>query len=233
MTRVIIGCPVRQRNWVLPIWREYALQSKPENVDLSFAFVVGVDDHETIDLLSSWPDTSLIPVEEPELKFNRDWGDKSRYHHMVYVRNTLLSYIRMKRPDFFFSLDSDILVGRDTLSQLIDTSRNRDFDGVAGLTFLDRADKTCTNAANFVNNKSFYKRVVSNGVHPVDIIMAVKLMNPNAYSIDYSYNKFGEDVGWSKNAKEAGLTLGMDGRSPNKHIMKIDDLERIDKRVGW
>lgn len=233
MTDLIVGCPVRQRNWILPIWREHVLESLPSDINLRFAFVIGADDLESISAISSWGDASIIPIQEPTLKFNRNWGDKTRYHHMVFIRNTLLTYVRIKRPDLFLSLDSDILLGKETLSQLVDTIQNKDFGAVAGLTYLDRTDKLCTNVGNYRPDSSSYKRVVSNGVHEVDILMAIKMMTPEAYNIDYSYHRLGEDLGWSKNAKEAGLKLGMDGRTPNKHIMKPEDLDRIDKRVGW
>lgn len=233
MIDLIVGCPVRQRNWILPIWREHVLMSAPKDVNVRFVFIVGSEDLETISKLSRWKDATLIPVDEDPLRFHRDWGNRNRYHHMVYLRNTLLSYVRVKQPDAFLSLDSDILLSRDTISQLLETLSEKSFDAVGGLTYLDRVDRHCTNIGAWKPNSSVFKRVVSNGVHEVDIIMAIKMMGERAYSVDYAYHKLGEDIGWSIRAKESGLTLGMDGRTPNKHIMVPVDLDRIDKRVGW
>lgn len=73
----------------------------------------------------------------------------------------------------------------------------------------------------------------STNVMPVDVIMAIKLMTPEAYNINYEMQRHGEDIGWSLACKTAGLKLGWDGRQANKHVMDVDALGEVDDRVGF
>jgi len=82
---LIVGCPTRNRTWILPKWKEYVEAAIPENFHLSYVFVVGDDDQKTIDLLSTWKSTKIIKVAENEIPEERSWGDKNRFHHMAYL----------------------------------------------------------------------------------------------------------------------------------------------------
>jgi hypothetical protein len=68
---------------------------------------------------------------------------------------------------------------------------------------------------------------------PVDVIMAMKLMKPSAYWVDYRDHEQGEDVGWSIACQEQHLRLGWDGRVCSKHVMKPEQLDPIDARCGY
>jgi hypothetical protein len=76
-------------------------------------------------------------------------------------------------------------------------------------------------------------RVDGRGCHKADVIMAVKLMSPAAYNVDYEVHRQGEDIGWSIAARKKGVKLGWDGRTVSKHLMTKDALDKIDKRVGF
>jgi hypothetical protein len=63
--------------------------------------------------------------------------------------------------------------------------------------------------------------------------LAIKLMSPRAYNIDYRFHHQGEDIGWSVAATEKGLKLGWDGRICSKHVMAADQLQLVDPRCGY
>lgn len=232
--KLIVGCPTRNRTWILEQWRDHVENAVPGDWDLQYLFVVGEDDRDTIELLSSWQRTHMVFIEEPDPGMIRSWAKAGRYDHMVFLRNTLLEKVRHLSPDLFLSLDSDILLGQDTIREMYETLVKYDFDAVGGLTWLDPVDPGCTNVASWVSNKmNSFKRVKSSGHHSVDIIMAIKLMTPAAYGVDYRFHTLGEDLGWNKNMFLAQKRIGMDGRTPSKHIMKPEYLEIKDKRVGW
>lgn len=229
--KVVVGCPVRKRNWILPEWRSHVEAGIPDGVEVSYAFVVDEDDLETCELLGSWSNTALVPVKEPFREDERSWGPE-RYEHMSYLRNTLLSYVRMVGPDFFLSLDSDILIHPDALANLIETAIDNNADAVGGLTYLDPVDHRVTNIANWSNRSmTRFNRVLEPGVHPVDVIMAIKLMAPNGYNTDYPVHNNGEDLGWS--AAMTGRSIFCDGRVASKHVMRPKYLELVDLRVGY
>jgi hypothetical protein len=73
----------------------------------------------------------------------------------------------------------------------------------------------------------------SQGYFQVQIIMAIKMMGPDAYAIDYEPHAQGEDIGWSLACERAGLQLAWDGRVASKHVMDPRQLHRRDPRVGY
>jgi hypothetical protein len=79
-----------------------------------------------------------------------------------------------------------------------------------------------------------------NGVIPVDVIMAIKLLTPQALAVNYIFDQDGEDVGWSRAATAQGLKLAFDGRVCSRHVMHQRDRdtgklwsEIIDPRCGY
>ena len=232
--KLLVGCPTRNRTWILEKWRDHVEGATPGSWDLEYLFVIGEDDTETFELIKDWKRTHIVFVEEQDPGMIRSWGKPGRYDHMVFLRNTMLSKVRHLNPDLFLSLDSDILLGQDTIRNMYETLTKYEFDAVGGLTWFDPVDPLCTNVAKWVSSsKSGFKRVQSRGTHKVDIIMGIKLMTPAAYNVDYCYHHLGEDLGWNKNMFLAGKQMGLDGRTANKHIMKPEYMDRKDKRVGW
>jgi hypothetical protein len=171
----------------------------------------------------------LVTIEEPRSYDKRDWNH-DRYGRMVELRNTLLDVVRKIGPELFLSLDSDILLHPDSIRSMIECLDR--FDAVGGKTYMTPAGRRCPSYAN-LSAMGHLRRPDSEGVLSVGVIMAIKLMTQPAYNIDYEFDVHGEDIGWSKAARKAGLTLGWDGRIVNKHIMKPDMLDKFDQRAGF
>jgi hypothetical protein len=96
-------------------------------------------------------------------------------------------------------------------------------------------DERCPNVAWEIPGDSNLRRhaIVTQGVIPADIIMAVKIMAPAAYDVDYQYHFHGEDIGWSAACRAKGLKLGWDNRHINKHVLVPGMLATVDRRLGW
>lgn len=166
----------------------------------------------------------------------RSW-QRQDIEFMVELRNRLLKEVRWLEPDLFWSVDSDILVHPEALKCSLETlqvgRRDRQdlgFDAVASRTYLDRILPINPNYANRTRNDNFY-RPDWHGVGGVDVIMALKLMKPDAYFVDYRYHEWGEDIGWSDACRERGLHLAFDGRTYSRHVYGPEFLEREDKRA--
>lgn len=229
----MVGCPTRNRTWILPEWKKYVEAAVPDDWFIHYIFVVGDDDEETIDLLETWEYTQLVKVMEDDPGTERSWADKSRYDHMSYLRNVMLHQVQKIQPDLFLSLDSDILIHPDAICNLYESMLECNADAVGGLTYFDPIDVTVTNVANWKKNAKFksFQRVHSRGVHEVDIIMGIKLMAQEAYNINYSYHDQGEDLGWAVGMQDKKVVF--DGRNPSKHVMYENWLDIVDKRVGY
>ncbi len=234
--RLTVGCPVRDRAWCLDSWFDHVEESCVRaGVLPGYAFVAGASYDDTDKILykrTRGRKTELIKISDPGLPsgVDRSWTE-DRMYFMVDVRNQLLGLVRNTEPDLFLSLDSDILVHPDTVSNLIETAA--DYDATAGRTYLHAIEKT-VNWGDWIKPDQRMRRGHDlTCIRKVGIIMAIKMMNPSAYNIDYQYHFRGEDLGWSWACGQAGLTLAVDGRNINKHCLNERMFNRIDERVGY
>lgn len=234
--KILIGCPVTNREWILTEWFYHVDKAVAAlDAEIEFAFVCGTSVDRTRGLLDL--ELALRPnghyvvdyEEHPYHGYQRFW-DLTRYHHMTDVRNVLLQAVRAIKPDYFLSLDSDILLHKDAISNLLESIEG--YPAVGGKLYMTPAPDCIPSFANIGPNNNL-RRDDAEGVMEVDVIMAMKLMRPEAYHIDYRPDFQGEDIGWSKACRESGLKLRWDGRVISKHVMHRDDLGRVDERLGW
>ena len=226
--KVLVGCPVSAREWILPTWKEHT-DAALEGFDFSYVFVNSVMDRESHALCSKYG--TVVPTVENKRADNRHW-EAARVHKMTTLRNTLLTYVRGAKPDIFFSLDSDILLHPDAFKMGFQLLEDTQYAWAVGLKCFMTPDSTMF-PSNAMRAGTHYDRIRVSKPVEVDIIMAAKIMTPLAYNVDYSFENFGEDGGWSKNVKNAGGKLMWDGRITNKHIMQPEDLNKYDERAGW
>lgn len=246
--RIAIGCPVRSRAWILPQWIDHVREAfDVVGLEPYWTFAIGVgptgkDDGTQKLVTDLYKDGRGLWAEfsEPVAAETRTNWTRERLSHMADYRNRLLGLVRAQQPDYFLSVDSDILLHPCALMTLLETINTthmvkggpEKFDAVGGKTFLSEGSRHITTWAN-LNPQGGLRREDSKGVFSCEVIMALKLMTPAAYNVDYVYHPYGEDIGWSNSCRDAGLILGWDGRVISKHVMHQEDLHKIDRRVGW
>lgn len=177
-----------------------------------------------------WDELTSRPAERRPA---RVWNAQ-RHAHLATVRNRLLKVVRDLDPDVFLSLDSDILAHLDLVGNLLESLST--YAAVGGATFLAPAPSRRINCARTRDWHLIQDRPWRPGeVYPVDILMAIKAMSRSAYTAaDYTGEaNWGEDLAWSRNANAAGVTRGFDGRALSKHVMRRDQIAKIDPRLGW
>lgn len=236
--RIVVGCPVRDRAWMLPTWFEYVEAAlKAIEVEPEYAFVLGNstdNSHVILEEHTNEDRDSLVLSFEPEIDLsqNRNWNT-TRYQEMADCRNQLLNLVREMQPDYFLSLDSDILLNPETLPLLLEDLReHEDWWAVGGKCYMTPAGRWAP-SYGFGLPMGGLDRPDIDGVLPVEIIMAIKLMTPKAYNVDYTTHDKGEDVAWSTSVRQAGGKLGFDARTTNKHCMTKRMLVDIDPRCGY
>lgn len=228
---LIIGCPVYKRDWIMPLWFDH-VEKAAANADVEpvYAFVVDDRDEETVEAISRHAADYVLSVrEKSEHDGSRTWNPR-RFEWMVELRNELLGIVRLAEPNLFLSLDSDMLLHPEAITNLMETVEG--CDAVGGKAFLTPRGTNHPTWANLGASNHLFRQN-SDGVFRVDVIMAIKLMKPSAYSVNYQYARQGEDIGWSTACKKAGLRLMWDGRVANKHVMSRLNLDLVDKRVGF
>lgn len=234
MMDLVVGCPVLRREWILEPWFEHVDRSaKLAGITPHFAFVGDLENDPSFGIIDRCTTRALlVHVQETRAVDRRDWATASRYHRMVELRNLLLFAVRAMAPLAFLSLDSDILIHRDLLGRLLEDVLSDSYDAVGGRCYMTPSGTSYPSWARLGRGDAL-QREDANGYFPVDVIMAIKMMSPAAYHIDYEHHLQGEDVGWSKAARRAGLRLGWDGSLVSKHVLAPELLHRVDPRVGF
>lgn len=235
--RLVVGCPVRQRRWVINDWFDHVELATVELGCRPVYAFVGDRADPTMTALEqrcAGQDRQLLfaHVDEDIVQPDERVWNEGRFRRMVLLRNTLLGLVRSYGPDRFLSLDSDILLGHHTLAGLHQATER--FDAVGGVTWMSPTGVRQPNVGS-LGGASGFQRIHAGpqSVIPVGVIMAIKLMTPAAYNVNYELHAQGEDIGWSAACRRAGVKLGWDNRWPSKHVMSPADLGKVDVRVGW
>jgi hypothetical protein len=228
-----VGCPVARRDWVIDRWFDH-LDSACARADIEpiYVFVGDAERDPTFDhIRDRAPAAVVVPAPLGIKDGQRDWGLPHRYKQMVELRNRLLETVRIVEPDLFLSIDSDILAHPNLVERLL-AGVDDGYGAVGGKCYMTPAGTMAPSWANLTGGGGIY-RSDSLGRFPVDAIMAIKMMTPRAYRVDYRHHGQGEDIGWSLACREHGVLLAWDGSVASKHVMERVMLDRVDPRVGF
>lgn len=232
MPTIVVGCPVYDRAWILPRWKEHLDLAIPKGFDVELAFVCNGNDEETMNIVEAWDAKVFYYSESDRSDASQRVWNESRYKHMCKLRNLLLDGVRVMAPDYFLSLDSDILLDDRAITSALDALDTVQDAWACGMRlYMTPTSEAYTSAIRWGRDRHF--RATGQRVQKVDVIMAAKLMLPLAYHIDYEVHKMGEDAGWSNAVTNEGGVLIWDGRISNKHVMSKSDLDKYDSRVGF
>jgi len=230
--KIIIACPIYKRDWILSHWVRCILKQSINISNIGFIFEVSPEDKTTVAALRAWKqidkniplfdiiERSDIPHFEHQNN-GRQWT-LSKYHNMINMRNSILLKVREYQPDYYFSLDSDILIENPNTIELLIAHINEGADAVSPLMYMTPVG---TNFPSVMSWKEDWKGSRDQS-YPIgtyfksDIIMAAKMMSKKTYmNVDYEFHQQGEDLGWSKNASKNNLNLYCASYIYAPHIM--------------
>lgn len=233
---LIIGCPIYKRDWILHHWIRCLLNQSYDLSKIGFIFETAPDDEKTIEILELWKRMQTnIPLFEIKVRDDiphfeheenaRQWT-VSRYTNMVSLRNSLLASVREYGPDFYFSLDSDILLENPNTLELLIAHIRSGADAVSPLMFMTPIyDRYPSVMSWHPENpeRAFREEFYPIGTYfKADVIMAAKMMSKRVYSeVDYVIHSQGEDVGWSLECKKKGFDLYSASYIYAPHIMSM------------
>lgn len=238
--KIMIGCPVYKRAWILPTWFEFIEKQTVPLEDLGFVFELGTNDPETHDALWNWQQAhpqvqvfdayikdDVLHTEHP--KHGRMWNG-TKYHKMVELRNSLLDRVISHQPDRFFSLDSDILLEHpETLERLYAATEG--LDAVSILTHMKPDSTQFPSVMSWIKEPGGkatrkYHNYPIGSMFKSDVIMAAVMMSTPVYNkVRYKWHSQGEDLGWSANAYKHGFQLWCASNIYGAHIMHDYHLE--------
>lgn len=250
--KVFFGCPVSQRGWVLHFYlRNFYNQTYPKHL-IDILWIVNNSKDDTFEILSRFKEqheheynSIRIQVynasEIPEDQRTVEVREKYMYQRLSDLRNRMVYEFLKTDCDYYFSVDSDILLRQDCLERLV--SHNKDF--VAGLIYngylMPEGIHGAYKYPNILKEESpgKYKHIVNyrtknpetnyeNPLISVDFTGAVCLMSRKTCSVaKYAWHKQGEDENFSREARQAGIEIWCDVYNYNQHIMSNELLDQF------
>lgn len=193
----------------MPDWFR-ALEAQLPDVDLhvGFSFTPGAD--KTGDLIFQKTEERRYPVST--LTFSggaegntHDWTTADRVKTVADKRNDLLELARTVKPDYYLSLDSDVLVPVGGLRALIENIALDGFDAVCPRVWVWNAFYV---AGKYQSGRLAFLGRRDYGVQAVDVVTSSAcLMSPKVYeekAIRYGVAVRGKDFGWAPGSEVNG-----------------------------
>jgi len=151
---------------------------------------------------------------------------------MAEWRNMLLDYAIAEDAEYFFSVDSDIILppnAFDVMSQQMDTMYlYHGYGACAPLVNMAGHLDLGTFAYNYmdwvdngVTSRAYRSAVpLRDEIFRADVIMAAMLIHKNLFGARWSAHEQGEDIAWSWHAAQIGKRLYVDPYIICNHLMK-------------
>lgn len=227
--KILIGCPVRNRAWILPHYLRAMQSLDYPREKLQYCFVLNNStdcSQEIIEEFARNNNTDIIIFDQEKPR-----GVERGYYsftHLASLRNTLLNQFLETGADYLFSVDSDILVPADSLSRLI--AHNCDIVSMLVCNGHQIGDPDVYNVLRQVDDRYEYIRdFPRHGVFPVDCTGAAYLIKRRVITrgVRYCTDGGGEDIGFCQQAREMGFQLYCDGSLEAFHIMHENQLSLL------
>lgn len=268
--RILIGSPVKQKVTVLREFLKGLDEADKANCDVTYYFVDDNTEEASRELLSSYArdhDTvlkkgaelfAITPDMENNDYQNHGWKNINLAKVTAY-KNAMIKYCVDEKYDYLFLIDSDIIIDKRTLPQLI-----ADDVEIVSNVFWNQWVKNgfltpqCFYIPDiYVQDKQFnvpytyeeahkirmdtIELMKIPGLHPVDGLGACTLIKRCALEKGVSFAEIynlkipGEDRPFCIRAGVAGIKLYMDTYFPAYHCSKEVFLNRVDefKKEGW
>ena len=210
-SKIMIGCPLsRNREFVLTDYLNAIKNLNYNKKDISLCFLLnGYPEDKTEKILEIFQDEYENEYNRFDIwKLNNDNKDRrtgSRdYGWFALIRNL---WTQMKTDeDYLFSVDSDIILKEETLNNLLATQKD-----IISALICNSLDNTMPyklyNIHRFSDSKSHIIPLMPNElkgpIASVDVTGACYLIKSNILDlIKYSYDKYGEDIGFCKEAEK-------------------------------
>lgn len=230
--KIVIGCPVKNRAWILPRWFDAVFsQQYLGDLDVEVVCVYTDSEDDTEKILKDEGVVILYDfnVGRSTLDIDRHyWGVLKTYQYMADMRNRLVDYCLDAGADYFFSLDSDILLPSYTFERLLPILQKHPgvvAPAVSMATGMDSNQRPVT----AWNTMSWVARAVAERTYTpangdfVDVVMAAMLMDRTGMNVRWLAHPQGEDAGFSYDAVTKGVTLWWEPSITCRHIMQRDN----------
>jgi len=233
---ILIGSLIHNREWILPTFLEHLKALNYDKKHISICFIVNNCVDNSFDILREFQKENeeeyrdiIIKINNFERVLNDDRmnrrikdNEMQTYNILKKLRSDMIKIFYEGDYDYFFSVDSDILLNSEDLNMLIESNK----DAVAGLIQNHETIKEAKNFL-FLCGDSFYRShdfKIPNECFEVGLTGAVILFSQNIFTfgyIDYMGEKFmSEDEEFCyKLIFKNGISLFVNPNVKPKHIL--------------
>ncbi len=225
MRKVMIGCPLRDRAWVLPRYLDSLEKLDKSQCQVQYNFIINDCSDHSPQILAEFARKQSGMVRIIEKNYESPGGYRRgqyNFGRLAQLRNLLLKAFLESDCDYLFSLDSDILVPAVTLTQLL--ADNCDLVSALVCNGHEIGDSGLYNILKRSGDGSYIhiRNLPRDRVFPVDCTGAACLIKRAviAAGVLYSGHRGGEDIAFCEDASSRGFSIFCDGRVECLHLMQ-------------
>lgn len=225
MKKVLIGCPVRNRAWILPRYLESLRSLDYDPHKIEYCFVVNDSTDNTLEILRNFKYEVLNPVRIINCNLQGNNGHQRgqySFFHLAILRNILLDEFLKSDCEYLLSVDSDILLPPNTIKAL--QKPQSDIISALVCNGHEIGDEGIYNILNRKANGRYehIRNFPSDQVFEVDCTGAAYLIKRKVvekYRVRYSASRGSEDIGFCEDAKAKGIKIYCNPQVVAKHEM--------------
>ena len=265
MYKILIGSPVRQKSNILKEFLCGLDEAEKGQNQVTYFFVDDNIEEESSNLLKKFAENNDVIIKKGSDLYNQDahyeghvWHAENLARITVY-KNEMISYCIQRKYDFLFLIDSDIVIDKKCILQLLSNK----VDIVSNIFWTQWQKNGILTPQCFwipdiyIQDKAFNVPMTFQEAHKIKMDMIEKLKKPGLYKVDglgactmisrhalelgVSFKEIpnlripGEDRPFCIRAGALGIDLYMDSVYPAYHINKEIYLDRLNefKREGF
>lgn len=197
---VIIGMLAKDRAWCLPEWFT-SIWSQEIDGDLDVVSLVSPSEDGTEQLIID-QGVHVIKDDRPGRTTQEIdghlWGSMETYEYMADIQNQLVDYACGENCDYFFSLDSDIILPPHAIKDLIDYMKDG-HPGVSAPAVNLAVGDTAWNTMSWVNQDYPVMATRAVGIPSggqADVVLAAMMMDRLGMQCRYEAHNQAHDVGF-------------------------------------
>lgn len=221
----MIGCPIRNRAWILPLYLESLQALKYPEAKIEYCFIINDCSDQTPLILEHFAEQKAAGVKLITINYGSEKGYRRGmydFSRLAALRNHLLNAFLQSDCEYLFSLDSDILAPPDTLTRLIED--NCDIVSALVCNGHELNDQSIYNILrrNHEGKLVHWRDFPRDRIFPVDCTGAAYLIKRAVIAscgVRYSSEQGAEDIGFCSAAAQKGLGIYGDGRLECVHMM--------------
>lgn len=223
-SKVMIGCPVRNRAWILPRYLERLEALDYNGIEREYCFILNDSNDKSGEILFEFAHKTTAPVQLIHKNLGQKYGSQREeysFSNLALLRNLFIDNFLRSTCSHLLSLDSDILIPPNALQDLLESNKdiislllsNGEILGDPNIFNILRKE-----GDRFVHIKDFpYNRIID-----VDCTGAAYLIKRRVLEQGVRYSsKYGaEDIGFCLSAKRMGFQISCNTGILADHIMK-------------